>query len=668
MGQLHLMPILMSVCFASVSDNSDVAFTDYSIRPVVFTKVHVNDVFWGPRLKTNKEVTLPANFKKSEETGRISNFAKAGKLMEGKHEGIFFNDSDVFKIVEGAAYTLATYPDPELDRYLDHLITLFAAAQEPDGYLYTARTINPEEAPTVVGKERWSNLAVSHELYNIGHMYEAAVAHYYATGKRNFLEVALKSADLVCQTFGPDKKYDVPGHQEIEMGLVKLYRVTHDKKYLDMAEFFVAQRGNPEHRKKLYGAYCQDHEPVEKQTEVVGHAVRAGYFYAGATDVAALTNNRVYVSALERLWENMVGKKIYITGGLGALHQGEQFGANYELPNEDAYAETCAAIAGMLWNHRMFLLHGDAKYMDVFERILYNGFLAGVSLSGDHYFYVNPLAADGIKKFNHGSASRQPWYDCSCCPTNVVRFIPSLPGYMYAQKDDCLYVNLFIAGTAELQCGDTKVALVQETDYPWSGTVKLTLQPESPIELDLRIRIPLWALGSPLPSDLYRYGQQPATESPEVYVNDSKLDLNLNHGYASIRRVWRGGEVIFIHLPMNPKRVYAHEAVEANKHRVAVERGPLVYCAEWVDNPNGVYHRCLPQESLITIGEKDPDTKIVKLQAKGLSCFKTSTDKEMVKREEEIVLIPYYFWAHRGEGEMQVWLAEQPEVCRPLQQ
>lgn len=655
-----LLAAALFFCFILEAENT---MKDYPVKPVEFTRVRFEDVFWGPRLETNTTVTLPANFRKSEETGRIRNFAKAGKLMEGSHEGIFFNDSDVFKIVEGAAYTLAMNPDPELDRYLDDLIALFAAAQEEDGYLYTARTIDPENVPEVVGKERWENIRVAHELYNIGHMYEAAVAHYQATGKRTFLDVAIKSADLVCRTFGPGKIYATPGHQEIEIGLVKLYRVTGNEDYLNMARFFIEQRGNNTNR-ELFGDYCQDHMPLEQQDEVVGHSVRAGYFYAGAADVAVLTDNVNYKHALQRLWENMVGKKMYVTGGIGALRHGEQFGANYELPNETAYAETCAAIASILWNQRMFLIHGDARYIDVLERALYNGFLAGISLSGDTFFYVNPLASDGLFRFNQGAAARQPWFHCSCCPTNVVRLLPSLPGYVYAVQNAAIYVNLFVAGTADIGLVDTAVTLKQETEYPWSGRVRLAVAPESPAEFELRVRIPGWALNAPVPSDLYRYADATAG-TPQLSVNGEPVDYVMEKGYALLRRMWREGDMVVLDLPMRARRVLAHDAVEANRGRIAVERGPLVYCAEWADNPGGVYHRFLPDEAALS-ETRDETRNMITLTAAARACRMEEGRAAPVEEEASLNLIPYYYWAHRGEGEMQVWLARTASAARPL--
>lgn len=638
---------------------------DYPITPVEFNKVRLEDAFWQPRLHTNLTVTLPANFKKSEETGRISNFAKAGGLMEGKHEGIFFNDSDVFKIVEGASYSLVLHPDPELDKYLDHLISLFAAAQEDDGYLYTARTIDPESAPPVIGKERWENIKVAHELYNVGHMYEAAVAHFQATGKRNFLEVAIKNADLVCSVFGPGRKYATPGHQEIEIGLVKLYRVTADPKYLDTARFFVEQRGNAENR-ELFGEYCQDHKPLTRQAEAVGHAVRAGYFYAGAADVAALTGNQDYVAALDRIWDDMAGKKMYLTGGVGAQRRGEQFGAAYELPNESAYAETCAAIANILWNQRMFLRKGQSKYIDILERALYNGFLSGISLTGDTFFYVNPLASDGHSPFNHGSCLRQPWFDCSCCPTNIVRILPSLGGYVYAVQGDAVHVNLYIAGKAAFPVNGRPLALEQQTRYPWKGTVHLILSPEAESAFEIRLRVPGWALGQPVPSDLYHY-ENGINVPVSVQVNGEVMPDEVNeNGYITLRRSWKPGDRITLELPMNVRYAVSHDAVEVNRNRVAVERGPLVYCAEGIDNSGRVSHRFFPADSSWETRELEilPGSAVTALTGAVGAVYRDAEGSPVRLEKEPVTLIPYYAWAHRGAGEMQVWVARNAETAQ----
>ncbi|MCB0080193.1 MAG: glycoside hydrolase family 127 protein, partial [Caldilineaceae bacterium] len=437
---------------------------------------------------------------------------------------------------------------PQLDHYLDSLITLIAAAQEPDGYLYTARTIRERNGETdklradLEGLTRWSHLRVNHELYNVGHLYEAAVAHYLATGKRSLLDVALKNADLIDSVFGPDKKHDVPGHQEIEMGLVKLYRVTGDERYLQLAKFFLDERGHSEHRPLQENfdnpGYMQDHLPVTKQSEAVGHAVRALYMYSGMADVAALTGEQSYIDALDRLWDNVVGKKLAITGGVGARRHGETFGDNYELPNATAYNETCAAIANVFWNQRMFQLHGDGKYIDVLERSLYNGFLAGVAFSGDKFFYVNPLAFDGEYRFNRDNArERLGWFNCSCCPTNVVRLFPSLSGYIYAQEADALYVNLFIGSQTTVTVDETSVQLTQQTNYPWDGKIRLHVQPEQSMEFTLCLRIPGWAQSAPVPSGLYYYFSMP-TEPALISVNGDSISFTVEQGYARLTRTW----------------------------------------------------------------------------------------------------------------------------------
>ena len=617
---------------------------DYPITPVAFTAVTFDDGFWLPRLTTNREVTIPYDFRKCEETGRIDNFAKAAGLMEGAHEGIFFNDSDVFKVVEGAACSLSLHSDPELDAYLDDLIAKIAGAQEEDGYLYTARTIDPTRMdPEREGLTRWSNLLVSHELYNVGHLYEAAVAHHQATGKRSLLEVAIRNAELIDSVFGPGRIRDVPGHEEIEIGLVKLYRATGERRYLDLAKFFLDQRGQPD-RGTLQSnyddpGYTQDHLPVTEQREAVGHAVRAGYLYSGMADVAALTGDRAYGDALDALWTSVVARRMYLTGGIGSRHHGEAFGEDYELPNTEAYAETCAALANVLWNHRMFLLHGDAKYLDVLERTLYNGFLSGISLPGDAFFYANPLASDGEWPFNvHTGAVRYPWFECSCCPTNVVRLLPSLPGYAYAHRDGDLFVNLYVAGTATVPAAAGDVTLTQETDYPWSGAVKLTVDPSGESTFALRLRIPGWARGEPVPSDLYRHLDAVA-EAPSLRVNGEPVDLELDRGFAVVRRHWRAGDVVALHLPMPVRRVVSHRGIAGNHGRVAVERGPLVYCAEGVDNGGRALELPLLDAAALT-AEHDA----------GLLGGVTTI------RGEGITLIPYYAWSHRGAGEMNVWL------------
>lgn len=617
---------------------------DYPIKPVPFHQVSFEDSFWLPRLETNRTVTIPYDFKKSEETGRMDNFLKAAGKMQGEHTGLVFNDSDVFKIIEGAAYSLSLHPDAELDAYLDKLIVMIADAQEEDGYIYTSRTVNPDAVKAErEGLERWSNLRFNHELYNLGHMYEAAVAHYQATAKSSFLDIATKSADLICEVFGTDGKRDVPGHQEIEMGLVKLYQVTDEKKYLNLAIFFLDERGHYHDREenRLFGirGYAQDHLPVIKQDEAVGHSVRAVYMYAAMADVAALSADKRYIGALDALWENVVAKKLYLTGGIGARHHGESFGDDYELPNLTAYTETCAAIANIYWNHRMFLLHGDSKYIDVLERTLYNGFLAGTSLSGDSFFYTNPLESDAKFEFNRdGGYGRNPWFECSCCPTNVVRFFPALLGYVYAQKDEAIFVNLYVSGKGKLDLKGDPLSITQETNYPWDGKIKLIINPEQNAAFTLALRIPLWAQGQPLASDLYTYLNS-ASEPIIVKVNGEGISYKLEKGYALITRNWQACDTVELELPMSIRRVISHQAVNANVGKVALEYGPLVYCAEAIDNNGEARSLKLSQKEHLSI-QFDEDF------LGGINLIKG----------EKLKLIPYYAWAHRGESEMAVWL------------
>ncbi len=666
MLMFHRHLILETLVLATLATTAAAqAAGDYPIRPVPFTSVHFDDVFWTPRLETNRKVTLQANFTKCEETGRISNFAKAGGLMEGKFEGIRFNDSDVFKVVEGAAYSLALHEDPKLDAYLDDLIATFAAAQEDDGYLYTTRTINPDRPAPGAGKTRWSHLSHSHELYNVGHMYEAAVAHHQATGKRAFLDVAVKSANLIDRVFGPDKLIDVPGHQEIEIGLARLYRATGDDKYLKLAKFFLDARGDPDGRKKLYGDYCQDHKPVTQQSKAVGHAVRAGYMYSGMADVAALTGNADYVAAIDRIWQDVVKHKLYITGGLGARRHGEAFDVAYKLPNKVAYNETCAAIANAMWNHRMFLLKGDGRCIDVLERVIYNGFLSGVSLSGDRFFYPNPLESDGVYKFNHGSTERQPWFGCSCCPTNIVRFIPSLPGYVYAQRDGELFVNLFVAGKATVAMKPTKVRLEQTTRYPWDGKVSIEVTPEKAAEFTVLVRIPGWARNEVVASDLYRFADR-CDEPPTVRVAGESVELDLRRGYLPIRRTWSQGDVIEIDLPMPIRRVLCHEKVEANRGKVALQRGPIVYCLEGVDNDQRVLNVFLADDAELTAEHRsDLLGGVTILKGPAQEAHRAEGGKSLRTEPHKLVAVPYYAWAHRGTGEMAVWIARTKDAARP---
>ena len=492
---------------------------DYPVQPVPFTAVHVDDVFWAPRIETNRKVTIPFAFQKCEETGRVANFERAAAVMRGdtsdrKLPGYPFDDTDVYKVIEGASYTLSVQYDPKLDAYVDSLIVKIAAAQEPDGYLYTARTINPEHPHKWAGPERWVQEEVlSHELYDLGHLYEASTAHFQATGKRSMLDISLKSANLLCNTFGPGKRTIYPGHQIVEMGLVKLYRVTGDERYLDLAKFMLDSRGPGG------SAYNQANLRVVDQREAVGHAVRATYMYSGMADVAAMTGDTAYVTAIDAIWENVASKKLYFTGGIGARKKGEAFGDNFELPNLTAYNETCAAVGNTFWNHRLFLLHADAKYIDVMERTLYNGLISGVSLDGKSFFYPNPLESIG-------GYDRSPWFGVACCPGNITRFMASVPGYMYAYQGDEIYVNLYAASMAQVKTRNRSISIRQETRYPWNGDIKMTVDPGPAADFSISVRVPGWARGEAVPGNLYRFAES-TSETPSLKVNGRAVDFFL---------------------------------------------------------------------------------------------------------------------------------------------
>lgn len=656
--------LITSLLLAAVATACDRARpTDYPVQPVPFTQVRFEDEFWAPRLETNRTVTIPHVFAKCEETGRIDNFAIAGGLMEGEQRGAYpFDDTDVYKTIEGASYSLMLRRDQVLEAYLDSVIALIGAAQEADGYLYTARTNNAERLRRWFGDERWERLERSHELYNAGHLYEAATAHYLATGKRNLLEIALKNADLIDASFGPGKLQKPPGHQVIEMGLVRLYRVTGDQRYLDLAQFFIDVRGRPLDGRTLGGEYNQDHEPVVEQTEAVGHAVRAGYLYAGVADVAALTGEREYVRAVDRIWEDVVGRKLYVTGGIGATGGNEGFNEAYVLPNMSAYNETCASIANIYWNHRMFLLHADARYIDVLERTLYNALLSGISLEGNTFFYPNPLESVG-------QHSRTPWFTCACCTGNVTRFIASVAGYAYAAAGRDLYVNLYAGSRADVEVAGGAVQVRQETRYPWDGTIKLTLEPQGRSRrFTLNLRIPGWARNEPVPSDLYRYLDEAPEEAPTLLVNGESIALRLEKGYARIGRTWRSGDTVQLELPMPIRRLAAIDSVDADRGRVALQRGPVVYCVEWPEQPDGHVRNLLLRDNAALQAVFEPDLLhgVTVIRGAARAYRKVPESDELASSEVPLTAIPYYAWAHRGRGDMAVWLAREEGAVRPL--
>ncbi len=621
---------------------------EYPISGIPFNEVQIQDNFWLPKIETNRTATIPASFQKCEEMGRLDNFLIAGGKMEGEVKGEMpFDDTDVYKIIEGASYSMTTIPDPELDAYVDSLIGIIGIGQEEDGYLTTYKTIDTTKAPAgwCPAGGRWQSLSCSHELYNSGHMFEAAAAHYLATGKRNFLNIALKNADLLVSVFGQEDNTQVPGHQIVETGLIKLYLITGKDEYLKLARHFLDLRGDSTKR-ELWGPYNQDHKPVVEQDEAVGHAVRAGYMYAGMTDIAALYDDATYKNAVDRLWENVVTKKIYITGGIGSLHEGEAFGENYELPNLTAYNETCAAIANVYWNYRMFLLHGDSKYIDVLERSLYNGVISGVALDGKTFFYPNPLQCDMHYHFNSGgSLTREPWFDCSCCPTNLCRFMPSVPGYIYAHHANNLYVNLYVQSstTAELEEGDVEIS--QETEYPWKGDVVLNISPKNKSEFTVKLRIPGWSVNQPLPGDLYSY-VEPSENLPVIKVNGEEINYSVEKGFAVLAREWNSSDKIQLYLPMEVKKVRANEQVEDDRGKLAIERGPIVYCVEEKDNSNIDEIRISEDTHFLSGFNSELLNGIQVVTASGIS------DNENFKA------VPYYVWNNRGANKMNVWLSE----------
>ncbi|TKK65337.1 glycoside hydrolase family 127 protein [Ilyomonas limi] len=631
---------------------------DYPIQPVAFTQVHLTDNFWRPRLDTNAKVTIPYILQKCREEGRINNFlVAAGKKKATKLTDFPFDDTDLYKLLEGASYSLQEKYDAKLDREMDTLIQIIGDAQEPDGYLYTFRTAHLAHPHEWIGTRRWEkDEELSHELYNCGHLYEAAVAHYAATGKKAFLNIAIKNADLLVKTFGPDKLHIYPGHQIVELGLVKMYRVTGKKEYLDLAKFFLDVRGPGG------DVYNQADKKVVDQTEAEGHAVRATYMYTGMADVAALTGDKSYLHAIDTIWNNVADKKLYITGGIGATGNGEAFGPDYDLPNMSAYAETCASIANVYWNLRMFLLHGDAKYMDVLERTLYNGLLSGISLSGNRFFYPNPLASVGQHQ-------RSAWFSCACCITNMTRFLPSMPGYIYAQDEDDVFVNLFVSNNATIKLPATEVKLTQQTDYPWQGKVSITVDPVKSAAFALHIRIPGWAVDKPIPSDLYSFISTTKPAVP-VYVNGKKIDYITDKGYAVIDRTWKKGDKITIDFPMEVEKVTTIDSVKADKGRFALQRGPIVYCLEGADQQDSTVQSIVIDTNAVINAVYKPDmlNGITTLTTQGYIATREPKSDNALTAKHTITAIPYYSWNNRGSGEMEVWIPYTADAARPKPQ
>jgi DUF1680 family protein len=614
--------------------------SDYPIAAVPASAVTLTDAFWAPKLETNRGVTIPHILDENEKTGRVDNFRKAARQMPGAYSGRRFNDTDIYKIVEAASLSLRRHPDPALDKKVDDLIALVAASQEPDGYLFPARTIDPKNPAPGVGPERWVLENGSHELYNCGHLYEAAVAHFLSTGKRTLLDVAIRNADLVAATFGPNGRHAIPGHEVVEVGLVKMYRVTGNRAYLDTAKFFVDERGRPHPDMQDYPAgpfamynerpYKQDQAPFVDQTRAVGHAVRAVYLYMGAADVAALTGAPGYQAALDRLWGDMTSKRMYVTGGIGARGTTESFGEDYELPNQRAYTETCAAVGNALWGHRMFLLHGDAQYLDILEQILYNGFLSGVSIAGDRFFYQNPLESTG-------RTQRSEYFDVACCPANLARMMEQVPGLLYSTRDRDLFVNLYAANTATVKTAAGDVSIVEQTKYPWDGRVSLAVTVASPRAFAINLRLPSWASGASLPGGLYRFTDE-IDPAIRLLVNGRPVQYAPSRGFVTVRRTWKTGDEITLDLPMPVRHITSGTLVADNVGKVALQRGPIVYALEGVDNGGHALGATLPSGAIAHEFRADLLGGVEVLKASNLT------------------FVPYYAWANRGPGEMAVWI------------
>lgn len=649
---------------------------DYPVQPVPFTSVHVTGGFWQRKQEINRSITLPFALQQCEDSGRLKNFDLAAETMRRRAAGekgfqiqpptIYpFDDTDAYKAIEGASYVLSMQRDAALEQRIDGWIARIAAAQEPDGYLYTFRTMHPDSpGHKWVGQERWEkDPDLSHELYCAGHLYEAGVAHFQATGKRTLLDICLKNAELLWYDFGDRQRRIAPGHQIVEMGLVKLYRVTNDARFLTLAQIFLDARGpgGP--------TYNQLHKLVVDQDEAVGHAVRANYMYSGMADVAALTGDQRYFNAITKIWDNVATKKLYLTGGVGALSRGEAYGADYELPN-DGYNETCAAVALMMWNHRMFLLTGDAKYMDVFERTAYNGFISGVSESGDRFFYPNPLAYDGQKKNNNGFAGRAPWFGCACCPPNLLRTLASLTGYFYAVRGDSLYVNFYAQSQGDMTVAGTAVKLSQTTDYPWQGDIRVAVAPAHPATFTLRLRLPEWAQGKPVPSDLYGYDDN-AAATWTVKVGGKAIQATPEKGYVAITREWRSGDTVELSLPMPVHAVHGNEHIAATRDRVAFERGPIVYCVEDLDHTTPLNSLTIPASAQVK-SEPRPtllgSVTVLEIAGARLAATAPAGDAASgsaptvapVSKSVTLTAIPYYAWNNQGLAPMAVWLARAP--------
>lgn len=634
-------PSILFILLISVSAHAQ------RMEPVNFSQVTINDSFWKPAMDKVATTTIQACiFQTETKTPRIRNFEKVARNKNEKHEGIFYDDSDVFKALEAIAYSLKNHPDPKLEAKADEWIDKIAAAQLPDGYLNTYYTLGRLD-------QRWSDMSM-HEDYNGGHMIEAAVAYYNATGKRKFLDVSIKWADHFDTTFGPNKRHWVTGHQELELALVKLYKTTNDKKYLDLAKWLLEERGHKLAKGYTWTdwrdtAYAQDVVPVREQKEITGHAVRAMYLYTGAADVAALTGDVGYMTAMNNVWEDVVYRNMYLTGGIGSSGNNEGFSVDYDLPNEQAYCETCASVGMVFWNQRMNLLTGDSKFIDVLERSLYNGARDGLSLSGDRFFYGNPLASNG-RHF------RREWFGTACCPANIARLIASLGDYIYATSDKALRINLFVGSSTKVKMGKTDVNVSQTTNYPWDGNISIAVDPAKKSKFALEVRVPGWISGEVVPGGLYVFEDKKPTAFT-IDVNGKPATYTMTKGYAVIDREWKKGDKVSVSFPMEIKRVVSRPEVKQDEDRVALQRGPLVYCVEGADNGGQAWNIILPDNTSLETSFNASLLEGVQVIQFNVPTVQVSADGQSVKSENRtITAIPYYAWCNRGQNPMQVWL------------
>jgi len=617
------------------------------MEPVNFSQVEIQDNFWKPIINKVSTVTIPVCIEQTEvKTPRIRNFEKVAAKKGEKHEGIYFDDSDVYKALEAIAYSLKNQPNATLEKKADEWIDKIAAAQLPDGYLNTYYTLSGID-------KRWTDME-KHEDYCAGHLIEAAVAYYNTTGKRKLLDVAIRVADNIDNTFRLKNVPWVSGHEEIELALVKLYKTTGNKKYLELADWYLQQRGRGHGKGVIWDQmkapeYCQDKVPVKEQKDITGHAVRAMYLYTGAADVGAAMNDDGYMNAMKSVWEDVVYRNMYITGGIGSSGSNEGFTVDYDLPNENAYCETCASVGMVFWNQRMNLLTGDAKYTDVLERSLYNGALDGLSLSGDRFFYGNPLAS-------RGNYSRSEWFGCACCPSNIARLVESVGNYIYAKSDDAVWINLFIGSTASISLKNSKLKISQTTKYPWDGDVMISVNPEKQSKFGLHIRIPGWSRNQPVPGDTYAFTETDASNFT-LSINGKPENCKLENGYVFIDRNWKKGDKINLNLPMPVRRVKAIDQVKEDRNSVALQRGPLVYCFEHPDNGAQTMNIILPDNAKFTAEFKSGLLNGVVVLNGNAPVVSVSSDGLNVSTENKPVMaIPYYSWANRGPGPMQMWM------------